>query len=56
MLEHDDSDDFIRDIVDEMLGAVDTVLEKKYLERQIVPFMLSQVKDAVIQIVEVCIC
>lgn len=53
MLEHDDSDDFMQGIVEEIcLSALDTIYQN-YLQRQLIPFTVLQAKDAMLQIVEV---
>ena len=55
MLERDNAEDFIHDIVDEMLGNTMDGIFKIYIERQLLPFTITQAKDAILQIIEVYI-
>ena len=53
MLEHDDSDDFIAELLDELLENLDAVIYSKYLESQLVPFTVLHAKNAILEIIEV---
>lgn len=53
MLERDNAEDFIHDIVDEVLGNTMDGIFKIYIERQLLPFTITQAKDAILQIIEV---
>ena len=55
MLERDNAEDFIHDIVDEVLGNTMDGIFKIYIERQLLPFTITQAKDAILQIIEVYI-
>ena len=53
MVEHDESDDFVEDIVDEICASALDIIYNSYLERQLVPYTISKAKDALLQIIEV---
>jgi len=53
MLERDDGDDFIAELIDELLENVDTIIYTKYIESQLVPYTVLQAKNAILQIIEV---
>jgi len=53
MLERDDGDDFIAELIDELLGNVDTVIYSNYIESRLVPYAVLTAKDAILQIIEV---
>ena len=55
MLDHDDEDDFVSDIVEEVCSSAVDIIYQKYLERQLVPYIVLQAKDAILQITEVCL-
>lgn len=50
---HEDADGFIRQMVEDLWSAVDRTIHHNYVERQTIPFVVSQVADAVTQIIEV---
>lgn len=53
MLDKDGAEDFVDDIVD---GLITTTLDKcfeLYIERQLIPFTVSQAKDAILTIIQV---
>lgn len=55
MLDKDGAEDFVDDIVD---GLITSTLDKcfdLYIERQLIPFTVSQAKDAILTIIQVCI-
>ena len=54
MVERDNAEEFIHDIVDEILGSTMDGIYKIYIERQLLPFTITQAKDAILQIIEVC--
>jgi hypothetical protein len=53
MVERDNAEEFIFDIVDEILGNTMNALYKLYIERQLLPFTITLAKDAILQIIEV---
>ena len=53
MVERDSSDEFIMDIMDELMEVTMTTIHKKYIERQLLPFTITQARDAIIEIIEV---
>jgi len=55
MLERDEGDDFIAELVDELLENVDTIIYTKYIESQLVPYTVLQAKNDILHIIEVCI-
>jgi len=56
MLEREDGDDFIAELIDELLENVDSVIYAKYIESQLVPYTVLQAKNAILQIIEVSLC
>jgi len=54
MVEHDDADDFGRELVDELMANVDETSFDKYIERQLVPYTLHTVVNHVLDVVDVC--
>ena len=53
MLDHDGSEDFIEDIVDDLIGLSLDKCFQLYLERQLLPFTVTQAKDYILSIIEV---
>jgi hypothetical protein len=53
MLDRDDADDFIAEMLEEWYAKVDNIIYNKYIERQLVPYTVTQAKDAILQIIEV---
>ena len=55
MVERDSNEDFVLDIVDEVLGnAMDSIF-KLYVDQQLLPFTISLAKDAILHIIEVSV-
>ena len=52
-LYHEDADVFIRELIADVMSDVDDRIQTIYIERQSVPFVLNDLKDAVCQIVDV---
>lgn len=52
MLERDESDDFIADIIDELCNSALDIIYKSYIDKQLIPYTVSQAKDAIVQIIE----
>ena len=53
MLDRDDSGSFVIDLVNDIYSAADKIIYDKYIEDQLIPYTVLQVKDALLQIVEV---
>jgi len=53
MLDHDDADDFIAELIDELIENVDKIIYTNYIESQVVPYAVLHAKDAILQIIEV---
>jgi len=53
MIDHDDGDDFISDIVEEVNATALDIIFKSYIQKQLIPYTVCQAKDAIIQIIEV---
>jgi hypothetical protein len=53
MLDKDGSDEFVEDIVDEIIDISLDKIYKLYLERQLLPFTVTMAKDAILQVIEV---
>ena len=56
MIDRADAHEFVRDLLDELYSAVDTANYQSYIRRQTVPFLLQDLKDAILQTVEVWRC
>jgi len=53
MLEHDDGDDYIAELIDELLENVDKIIYANYIESWLIPYTVLQAKDVILQIIEV---
>ena len=53
MIEHDDGDDFLQGIVEEVCASAMDIIYQNYLQKQLIPFTVIQAKDAMLQIIEV---
>jgi len=53
MLDRDDGDDFVAELIDELLENVDKLIYTNNIESQLIPYTVSQAKDAILQIIEV---
>lgn len=53
MLEKDDGEDFIADIVEDVVAITLGKAYDSYISRQLLPFTINQAKDAILQIIEV---
>lgn len=52
MTDHDEGDDFIIDIIEDVCSsAMDTIFQN-YIQKQLVPYTVLQAKDAILQIIE----
>ncbi|XP_064617741.1 uncharacterized protein C2orf81 homolog isoform X2 [Liolophura sinensis] len=52
MLEKDDGEDFIADIVEDVVAMTLEKAYDGYISRQLLPFTINQAKDAILQIIE----
>lgn len=52
MLEKDGSEEFVEDIVDDLITTTLDKCYELYIERQLVPFTVTQAKDAILSIIE----
>jgi len=53
MLERDDGDDFIAELIDELLENVDRIICTRYIESQLIPYTVQQAEETILQIIEV---
>ena len=53
MIEHDDGDEFLYDIVQEICSSALNTIHQNYLQKQLIPYTVLQAKDAMLQIIEV---
>ncbi len=53
MVDHDDGDEFIQDIVEEVCSSALDIIYQNYLQKQLIPYTVLQAKDALLQIIEV---
>ncbi|XP_071107367.1 uncharacterized protein C2orf81 homolog isoform X2 [Haliotis cracherodii] len=52
MLDKDGTEDFILDLVDEVVDSTMDTIYKTYIDKQLLPFTISQAKDAILQIID----
>jgi len=55
MLDRDDGDEFIAELIDDLLENVDKIIYTNYIESRVVPYTVLQAKDAILQIIEVSV-
>ena len=53
MLEKDGSEEFVEDIVDDLITVTLDKCYELYIDRQLLPFTVTQAKDAILSIIEV---
>ena len=53
MVDRDEGDDFIEDIVGEVCSSAMKIIYDNYIQKQLLPYTVSQARDALIQIIEV---
>ena len=53
MIDKDSSEDVVDRIMEELVDTTMDTIYKMYTERQLLPFTVSQAKDAILSIVEV---
>jgi len=53
MLDRDDGDDFVAELIDELMENVDKIIYTNYIESRVIPYTVLQAKDAILQIIEV---
>ena len=54
MTDHDDGDEFILDIIEDVCSSAMDSIFQNYIQNQLVPYTVVQAKDAILQIIEVC--
>ncbi|XP_074648232.1 uncharacterized protein LOC141903807 isoform X2 [Tubulanus polymorphus] len=52
MLDRDDGDDFIGDMVEEVCDSAMKIIYDSYIQKQLLPFTITQAKEAILQIIE----
>lgn len=52
MVDRDGGDDFVTDIVDELMDYAMSAIYDKYIESQLLPFTITQARDAITEIIE----
>ncbi|KAH3863581.1 uncharacterized protein LOC127866589 [Dreissena polymorpha] len=52
MVDRDGAEDFVDDIVDDLIGITLNKCYELFIQRQLIPFTVSQAKDAILKIVE----
>lgn len=52
MVDRDDADEYVLDIVEDVCSSALDIIYQNYIEKQLVPYTVSQAKDAILQIVE----
>ena len=53
MVDRDGADEYVTDIVDELMEAAMSAIYDKYIESQLLPFTITQARDAITEIIEV---
>lgn len=52
MVERDNAEEFVFDIVDEVISSTMDQIYRLYIDRQLLPFTITQAKDAILQIID----
>ncbi|XP_077998981.1 uncharacterized protein LOC144451936 [Glandiceps talaboti] len=52
LLEREEGEEFIVDMVEEIVDSAMTVIYDNYIQRQLFPYTITQAKDAILQIIE----
>ena len=55
MLDKDGAEDFVDDIVDDLIDLTLGRCYELHIQRQLIPFTVSQAKDAILSIIEVSV-
>ena len=55
MVERDNAEEFVFEIVDDVVNNTMDTIYKIYIDRQLLPFTIQEAKDAILQIIEVMI-
>ena len=53
MLEVDDSQEFVWELLDEVVNKAESIIFKKYLDKQTIPYTISEAKKAILHIIDV---
>ena len=53
MVDQEDGEDFVLDIINEIVDSTLTVLYEKYIVSQTLPYTIQETKDLLLQIIEV---
>ena len=53
MLDKEDGEDFIVDIVGNIVDSALNVIYDNYIQKQLYPYTVTQARDAILQIIEV---
>jgi hypothetical protein len=53
MLENDDSQEFIWDIIDEVIENTDKIIYTNYMQNQIIPYALNETRNTILKILDV---
>ena len=53
MVDRDGADEFVTDIVDELMETTMSAIYDKYIQIQLLPFTITQARDAITEIIEV---
>lgn len=56
MVDRDGSEDFVEDIVDDLIGNTLDKCFELYIQKQVIPFTVSEAKDAILSIIDVSHC
>lgn len=52
MVDRDGSDEFVLEILDELMDATMNTIFNKYIDKQLLPFTITQARDAIVEIIE----
>ena len=53
MVERDDGEDFVAELLEEWYAGVERIIHDNYIQQQLIPYTISQSKDAILQMIEV---
>ena len=53
MLDNDDSQEFVWELIDEIVDNAEKIIFKNYLNRQTIPYTINEAKKAILHIIDV---
>jgi len=51
MVDQDGSDEFVLEILDELVAKTMGTIQERYMQKQLLPFTITQARDAIVEII-----